>query len=108
MDENKMIYDLLKEVRENQKKHGEELQEQSKCLVSVQHDLKYHIKRTDLLEDLHKDNQSKIEQGQKRLDKLEEPGKVSQYLSKKWKFWTIGIVLVSSAITLISKIKGLW
>ena len=102
-----MIYELLKEVREDQKKQGGELQEQSKCLVGVQSDLKYHIRRTDILEDLHKDNQIKIEQGKKRLDKLEEPSKVSKYLSEKWKYWTAGVLLLSAIIGLAIKIKGL-
>ena len=108
MSDNKIIYDLLKEVREDQKKQGDELKEQSKCLVSVQGDLKYHIRRTDILEKLHKDNQHKIELSEKRIDKLEEPAKVNSYLSEKWKYWTAGIVLISTVVTLITKIKGLW
>jgi len=102
-----MIYDLLKEVREDQKKQGDELKEQSKCLINVQSDLKYHIKRTDMLEDLHKDNQKKIELSEKRIDLLEEPNKVSKYLIEKWKYWTAAIVLISTIVGLAIKIKGL-
>ena len=107
MDDNKMIYDLLKEVREDQKKQGDELQEQSKCLLIVQGDLKYHIRRTDILEDLHKDNQKKIELSEKRIDKLEAPNKASKYLTEKWKYWTAGLLFLSAAIGLAIKLKGL-
>mgnify|MGYP001607412613 CR=1 FL=1 len=91
-----ILLSLLKEVREDQKQHGQELAKQSAYLEGMDSDVKglkdtvsrntndisYHIKRTDILEQLHKDNQARINQGEQRLDKLEEPGKAIAWLKK--------------------------
>lgn len=121
-----MLYDLLKEVREDQKKHGEELAKQSVSLVNlsseqkeIKKDLKYHIKRTDevqesnrMLTELHQDNQKKIEQNETRIKLLEEPVKEKKVIEKykdkikgNWKFW-LGIV--GAVVGIASKIAGLW
>ena len=43
--------------------------------IRMEEDVKYHIKRTDLLEELQQDNVS-------RIIKLEEPVKAKQYIIK--------------------------
>lgn len=103
----KMIYDLLKEVREDQKKHGEELIKQSVCLDGLEKnvdkntkDLTYHIHRTDVLEGLYKTSEE-------RITKLEEPEKAAAYLKKKWKFYVgvlVGILTIGSTV---AKLIGL-
>ena len=68
MSEQDIILRLLQEVREDQREHSKELAKQSVSLLKLEttvdkntEDLKYHIRRTDILEDLHRDNQRKIE-----------------------------------------------
>ena len=100
-----MIYDLLKEVREEFSEHKDEQVKQGITLAEIKKDLKYHIKRTDILQDLHKDNLAQIEQNKTRLEKLEEPFKARTYLFKKWQFWTGLVAITAGAIT---KIIGLW
>ena len=100
-----MIYDLLKEVREEFGEHKDEQVKQGITLAEIKKDLKYHIKRTDILEDLHKDNLAQIEQNKTRLERLEEPVKARVYLFKKWQFWT-GLVAITAGA--IAKIIGLW
>lgn len=41
--------------------------------IRMEQDIKHHIRRTDLLEELHKDNE-------RRIVILEEPAKAKQYL----------------------------
>lgn len=106
-----ILLDLLKEVREDQKEHGKELSKQSAYLEGMDADVKelkstvskntediaHHIRRTDILEKLHKDNQAKIAQGERRLDKLEEPGKAIEWLKKH-------IIAISGVIAAIASI----
>lgn len=91
-----ILLDLLKEVREDQKAHGKELSKQSAYLENMDTDVRelkssvskntediaHHIRRTDILEKLHLDNQAKIAQGEIRINKLEEPGKAISWLKK--------------------------
>ena len=119
----KMIYDLLKELRvdvkdvkNEQKSHGEELIRQSVCLNNLEKDVhrntnnvEIHMKRTDaveeslfLLRELHQDNQKKIgtsedkiDHNKKRIDSLEEPRKVRGLLKKYY----LGMIGIISAMT---------
>jgi chromosome segregation ATPase len=89
-----LLFDLLKEVREDQKDHGKTLAKQSAYLEGIDSDVKElkpivakntndisnHMMRTDLLEDLHKDNQKRIELSEARLEKLEEPVKAKEWI----------------------------
>lgn len=50
------------------------LESQSKRLDSIDENLAEHMRRTDVLEELHRDNQNRIE-------KLEEPKKAREYLT---------------------------
>lgn len=106
-----ILIDLLKEVREDQKQHSKELAKQSAYLEGMDVDVKelkvtvskntedisYHIMRTDLLEELHKDNQARIAQGERRIEKLEEPGKSLTWLKKN-------IIAVSTVVAAIASI----
>jgi phage terminase large subunit-like protein len=107
----KILLDLLKEVREDQKSHGKELAKQSAYLEDVDSNVKdlkvtvakntddifHHIRRTDLLEALHKDNQKKIEQTEMRVSALEEPVKAKEWLKKH-------IVAISGVVAAIATV----
>lgn len=121
MDE-KIIYDLLKEVRADQKRHSEELAKQSSYLDKMDRDLERlkdvtekntkdieeHIRRTDLLEDLHKLNEGKIELNNQRLAILEEPVKAKAWIKKNLLSLSSTAAALSAIAALIAKIKGLW
>jgi hypothetical protein len=110
----KIVFELLKEVREDQKKHGTELAKQSAYLENMDSDVKqlkgevaqntkdlaHHIKRTDILETLHRDNQKKIELSETRLENLEEPVKAKEWLKKH-------VVTIVSVVTAIASIVAL-
>lgn len=107
-DKSDMIYDLLKterqesnqfrkEVRESQVEVAERLtrieildEEQNKHLAE-------HIRRTNLLEDLHK-------KSEERISKLEEPIKTFGTLKK----WLVGAGAIGAAIVGIAKFIGLF
>lgn len=110
-----LIYDLLKEVREDQKdlketsyEHRLETKDwQSKTdqrMQRIEEDLKYHIKRTDVLEDLHMSNEGKIGANSERISELEEPKKVLSLIKK----WIIGAGAIAGALFAIAKFTGLF
>jgi chromosome segregation ATPase len=126
--DNGLIFDLLKEVREDQKEQGKELAKQSGYLVSMDSDVKelkqtvsvntkdiaHHIARTDGLQTLHEDNKKRIDQADQmiammnnRIDKLEEPKKALAWV--KAHLVTIASVLTAilSLIALVATLKGL-
>lgn len=114
-----LIYDLLKsdreeaaefrkEVRESHKETGEKLQkietETSERLSKIEaldevqnQQLTEHMRRTDILEKLHRDND-------KRITVLEQP-RVAIGIVKKW---IIGLGAVAGAVVAISKFFGLF
>lgn len=98
MDGNEMeiLLGLLKEVREDQKQHGQELAKQSAYLEGMDFDVKelkstvskntediaHHIRRTDVLEKLHRDNERRLSVNERKIERLEEPGKALSWLKK--------------------------
>ena len=115
MKEEDLIIKLLEEVRVDQKEHTKELTKQSISLVSLEstvkkntEDLIYHIRRTDMLEELHKDNSKKIQKNEKRIMTLEEPQKAAEYLKKNWKFYTGAIIAILTILSGIAKLIGLF
>ena len=131
-----LLLELLKEVREDQKDHGktlskqsEELVRQSACLDSVQKDMKEvkvdlskntadvaeHVRRSNLLEDLHKDNEKRLmkledesKKKDERLEKLEAPEKAKAWLKKNYLAAGSIIISILSIITMLAKIIGLF
>jgi len=91
-----IMLDLLKEMREDQKNQGNEIskhgvylerldsdvQEMKVTVSKNTEDVAEHMRRTDLLEKLHRDNQARIELNERRLDSLEEPVKARAFLKK--------------------------
>jgi cob(I)alamin adenosyltransferase len=105
MNDGSIIYDLLQEVRAEQRKQSEELAKQSVWLVSIQKDvsrntddLSEHIRRTEILEENLQIQQNKIETVEDRVEKLEWPSKVKEFVFNKYIKWagaisvTVGIV----------------
>lgn len=114
-----MIYDLIKqgreessdfrkEVRESHKSTGEKLNkiqtDTSERLSSIEatntiqnQQLDEHMRRTDMLETLHKDNEE-------RIIVLEEPGKVRSKLKK----WILGLGACAAALVAIGRLLGLY
>ncbi len=109
----KIVFDLLKEVREDQKEHGKELAKQSADLQNLKSDVSdlkvnvskntddvaHHIRRTDLLQTLHDENQKKVEDHNLRLEKLEEPVKAKAWIKQH-------IVSISAIATALASIAA--
>lgn len=102
------IIETLKEIKQDQKdlqeasfKHRSETlvwqATTSSRLDSIDENLAEHMRRTDVLEKLHEDNQQRIED-------LEQPGKTLATI-KKWALWTSG---VAGAIVAVAKVLGLF
>lgn len=133
--DNQVIYDLIKEVRDEQKElvksMGVHTAKFSEHLISDQKmsdDIKY------LKEALHKNNEildkltdtvithenrstllEKVVIGTPdqpglvpRIEKLEEPDKVKEYLRKKYMKWAAVVGATGTVITVITKILGMW
>lgn len=120
MADTKIILDLLKEVREDQKKHGTELAKQSVYLEKMESDVSelkatvsrntddiaHHIRRTDLLQEMHNDNQAAIKKNAAeiaasvaRLDKLEEPVKAKAWIKTH-------LVTISAVVTALASVAA--
>ena len=90
--EDKIIYDLLKEVRDDQKEYNGILTKQSitldsfnKEIVQIKEDLKYHIERTDMLSDLHEDNARQIEINKNELEESIRKTQILDDLLREYK-----------------------
>lgn len=100
-DKTDLIYDLVKSNREEltdfrgetQKAHSET----HSRLTLIEVGLAEHMRRTDILEDLHRDNEN-------RIQILEEPKKVFSILKK----WFIGLGAIAGAMAGIAKLLGLF
>ena len=108
MADNKIIHDLLKEVRDDQKEARTENQEHRETSIKHHADtnarldiyneqLKTHIEGVKTLKEMHKSNVERIEV-------LEEPAKALSTI-KKWAVWTAGI---AGAIVAVAKVIGLF
>ena len=133
----KILYDLLKEVREDQKKNSENITRTVSSVERMESDLESvktettantkhmgeHMRRTDgversvnMLTDLHKDNQKRIEllEGDsKKKDKLIQDLKIKEAVEKNTKSWLKDNIkwilgIVATIVTIVSKIMGLW
>jgi hypothetical protein len=107
-DKSDMIYDLLKTERQEAHEFRKEVRvahsEISERLLKIEvldeeqnKHLAEHMRRSDLLEQLHKDNEE-------RIAKLEEPLKVMSTLKR----WLIGIGAIGTAIVGIAKFLGMF
>ena len=104
----KMLFELLKEVREDQKTHGMELAKQSAILDNLDNDVKdlkktvarntediaHHIRRTDGLQDLYDSNRTRITDVETRVGKLEEPVKAKAWIKSN----LVSVISICTAI----------
>ena len=135
--DSKVIYDLLNEVREDQKKDSEKLHKVDASISFIQSEvreikeetkvntknLSEHMRRTDgvenmvsVLTSLHQDNQKRIEsleedskKKDQEISELKNKEKAERNLKQKIKD-NIGwiIGIVAATVGIISKLKGLW
>jgi hypothetical protein len=102
-----LIYDLVRDNRQELNDFRKEVKEDTdfskEKLATIEYHsgiqnqhLAEHIRRTNILEDLHKDNLTRIE-------KLEEPRIVLSVLKK----WFIGIGTIAGAVAAIMKLLGI-
>jgi hypothetical protein len=108
-----MIYDLLKQDREDaaefrkevtasHKDTGERLAQLEASSQLQTQQLAEHMRRTEILEDLHGINATKIDNHENRIDELEKPRVVISTLKK----WIIGFGAVAAAALAIVKFFG--
>jgi hypothetical protein len=97
-DEKDIMYDLLKEVRDDVKEHREdtlEHQHQTNGRLDIYNEqLKVHIDGVQTLKQLHLDNVDRIRENEDRMNKIEEPSKLRKLLGNK-------IIKVLGTITLV-------
>lgn len=133
--DNQVIYDLIKEVRDEQKQLVSSMQEHtSKFAEHLVSDQKMSDDIRYLKEALHKNNEildkltdtvvqhenrstmlEKVVIGTQeqpglvpRIEKLEEPDKVKEYLRKKYMKWAAVIGATGTIVTVITKVLGIW
>lgn len=114
-DKTDLIYDLLKaereessdfrkEVRESHRETAERLAKLEAQSEVQNQNLAEHMRRTDILEDLHLSNEAKIGVISGRVDSLEEPKKALKLIIK----WIVSVGAVSTALVAIIKFFGLF
>lgn len=110
--DNKLIYELLKEVREDQKdlaeKSARHREETTKWQLKT--DSRMERIEVDLRE--HKEgviqNRSSLDSHRGRIEELEQPEKAKKYLYKKWMNAFKFIAAGGTALGFISKYLGWW
>jgi hypothetical protein len=89
--------DELNKIKDAQSEH-------EKTLLRNTLSLEDHMRRTEILEDLHGINASRIDEHDVKLEELEKPHLAVSVLKK----WIIGLGAVASAAVAISKFFGLF
>lgn len=83
MDKIDLVVKRIDDLKESTEKKLDLIKESTENRLDIYNELlKEHIKRTNILEKLHEDNQESIENNQKRLEMLEEPVKAKEYIRK--------------------------
>lgn len=129
MSDQSVIFDLLKEIRDNQQKQGEvlsdhskELAYQSSSLDHINEDMKIVLNdvkdntlniadQARIIEDLkfhYKELKNEIEKNAQRILSLEEPEKFRDFVKKKYLHWASMTIAITSVITLVTKLMHLW
>ena len=91
MDWKELLFNEIKDLRDESQEHSKEVGER---LSAIESDLKYHIKRTDLLE-------SEVKPIKDHVNGIQYTGKVVA--------WIAGIVITCGSIVgAVTKIKGWW
>ncbi len=126
----KILFDLLKEVREDQKKDSKKIAKTETCVDKMKDDLEEvkvetaantrhmgkHMYRTDLLEKLYTDSIKRIElleEDSKKKDSEIQDLKTEKAVNIKSKAWVkdnIKWLLTTATLVvgIVSKVMGLW
>lgn len=110
--DNKLIYDLLKEIREDQKTLTEKssLHREETLKWQMVNDSRMERIEVDLRE--HKEgviqNRKFLKSNNIRIDKLEQPEKAKKYLYKRWMSAFKLIAAGGTALGFVSKYLGWW
>ncbi len=110
-----MIYDLLKQDRKEASGFRKEVRDSSKAtserLTALEassqiqnQQLATHIKRSNILEEMHGDNAKRIDGHDDQIAELEKPKIVMSVLKK----WIVGTGTIAAAIVGIAKLIGLF
>lgn len=100
MNEKQIIYDLVKEVREEQKDIRSDISDIKQVLTVNTSSLQEHMRRTDVLEKLY---YSQTE----RIDSLEEPKKLRELLLKRYVKVAAFLTATLTLAAAIAKWQGL-
>ncbi|HLD91715.1 MAG TPA: hypothetical protein VI911_12010 [Patescibacteria group bacterium] len=106
--DNQVLYDLLKEVRDEQRRHGDELSYQSAALNFIREevkvntvDLKEHkegvIQNREALRILKEDFEKSKKEIDSEIDKLKEPDKFKSWMYGKY-VKIAGIITVTTGV----------
>ena len=93
-----ILYDILKELKQEHKELREDISEIKSILAENTSQLTVHMKRSDNLEKLWKHVEA-------RVIKLEEPKKVMSFLYNKW---IKLIAIVTGIVALVAALKDLF
>ena len=103
-----LLYELLKEVRQEQKEHSKLLVEQSVHLVKLESGvernsigLEEHMRRTEILENIYKNHEN-------RIGTLEVPSRFLRWLSNRYFKLISAATAIIGLIVTITKLAGLW
>jgi hypothetical protein len=112
MDNQEIIYDLLKEIREDQKNQADKNNSHREETIKWQTEAGFRLSNIEVDLREHKEgviqNRAAIELIDKRVEKLEEPYKAHKYLNKKVMKIGAVLVLIMGAIAKAMKlVKGL-
>jgi predicted ribonuclease toxin of YeeF-YezG toxin-antitoxin module len=99
MNDKEIIYDLVKEVREEQKDIRADISHIKQVLTLNTSSLQEHMRRTDVLEKLY---YSQTE----RIDSLEEPRKLRELLFKRYVKVAAFLTTTLTLAAAIAKWKG--
>lgn len=118
-----VIYDLLKEVRDEQKNLSEKNQEHreealnwqseaSNRLLNIEEDLREHkegvIQNRGAINLLSDKMQEIIKRLTVRIEALEEPKKIREFLTKRYVKFSAFLAATATIAGAISKILGMW
>lgn len=94
MDGTKIVYDLVKEVREEQREIRNDINDIKHTLAVNTNSLQEHMRRTEVLEGLYYNHQS-------RISELEEPKKIREAILKRY-------IKVAGVITATLTVLAAW
>jgi len=117
--DNKILYDLLKEMRDEQRSQSDELNRQSKYLVVIQKDIERNtidltehkegvIQNRESIRLLRKEINLLQDKYDEAIERLQEPGKIRQHIYNKAFKYLMFISVLLGVIVTAGKLLKLW